>query len=239
MVELINVGNRITNQYLLKFTNGIIVIDTGYPRGFDRFRRRFESKGYTQEDIKFIILTHAHDDHAGFLNELIDYCDAPVILSERAIKRLKFGQNVFEGGCPTRLAYFFCLFMKMLGKGKHLFPKVDRADRYITIEENMDVLKANGFPLELINLPGHTSDSIGIISENVIFCGDAAMSGFPSSAKHTIWIENISDYKESWVKMIEGNVDKVYPAHGKPFSIHKLIKHKNFLNGRKLKKLSK
>ncbi|WP_341876686.1 MBL fold metallo-hydrolase [Defluviitalea saccharophila] len=231
--QIINIGNRIVNQYLLRFNNGIIIIDTSYPGYFNSFAKKFKALGFSKDEIKFIVLTHAHDDHAGFLNELLDFCDAPVILHEKAVERLKRGQNVFEGGCSTRLAYTFCLLMKLFGK-KHLFPKLDKPERYIILQDNPEVLKQHGFPVELIELPGHTADSIGLILDNKIFCGDAAMNGFPSQAKHTIWIENIEMFQQSWNKIIETGVEMVYPSHGKPFPTQEFLEQKDFMKGRKL-----
>lgn len=237
--KIINIGNYTVNQYILQFNNGIIIIDTGYPKGFGRFVKKFESLGFTRNDIKFIVLTHAHDDHAGFLNELLEYCDASIILSEKAVDRLMIGQNVFKGGCTNRLAYLSCIIMKLLGKGKHSFPSVNRPERYITVQGNSMVLRNNGFPIDIIELPGHTLDSIGIVFDEKVFCGDAAMNGIPSIAKHIIWIEDKKDYMESWNKIINLNIGTVYPSHGRPFLVQKLIKHKNYLKDKKLIQLKK
>lgn len=237
--RVINIGNRIVNQYLLNLDNGIIIIDTGYKGSFNVFVKEFEALGFYKNQIKFIVLTHAHDDHAGFLNELLDYCDAPVILHEKAVERLKRGKNVFEGGCSTRMSYIFCIFMKLLGKGEHLFPKVDRSERYIILQNNSQILRNDGFEIDLIELPGHTIDSIGLIFDNKVFCGDAAMNGFPSRAKHTIWIENVEKFKQSWNKMIDTGVDMIYPSHGKPFSTQKLLKYIDFMKEKKLIPLKK
>ena len=83
-----------------------------------------------------MFLTHAHDDHAGFLNEVLAISDAKVILHPGAIERLKIGQNSFEGGCSGRLADFFCKVLKLFGKGDHRFPKIkdEYLSRLITID---------------------------------------------------------------------------------------------------------
>lgn len=103
-VEVINIGNRIMNNYILKCENGCIVIDTGYEGGFERFSMRLSSNGLSPSDISFIFLTHAHDDHAGFLGELLDKTEAPLILHSKAVERLMEGHNRFTGGCSSRLA---------------------------------------------------------------------------------------------------------------------------------------
>ncbi len=233
-MKVINVGNRITNQYALQTDKGIVILDTGYPKGFDAFKRRFEGKGLKKEDIRFIVLTHAHDDHAGFLNEMLDYCKAPVILHREAEERLKIGQNVFQGGCSSRLAHGFCQVLAWFGKGEHTYPSVQRPKRYIIAQEHSKVLREAGFKMDIMELPGHTADSIGIIWDDKIFCGDAAMNEFPSVAKHIIWIEDMDAYRQSWCRMMDLDVKWIYPSHGRPFEVKYLEKHKDYLNGKRL-----
>ena len=80
-------------------------------------------------NIKYIFLTHAHDDHAGFLNELLGRNkELKVIMSNKAMTTLKRGQNSFEGGCSTFLAWIFCKFLGVFGKAGHLFPAIE--DKY-------------------------------------------------------------------------------------------------------------
>jgi len=89
-----------------------------------------------------------------------------------------------------------------------------------TLEEKLNV--------SIINLPGHTSDSIGLLLEDgFLFCGDAAMNGFPSLNKVIIWIEDIEEYKKSWELMLELSPKKIYPSHGRPFMKEELKKNIN------------
>ncbi len=122
MTRIINAGNRVINTYLLELEDGWMLIDTGYPDGYSAFQRRIEKRGITLDNIRWIFLTYAHDDHAGFQNELLGQCNALVLLHERAMEGLRRGQNNFNGGCTSRLALAACHVMAMLGKGGHRFP---------------------------------------------------------------------------------------------------------------------
>jgi len=87
-----------------------------------------------------------------------------------------------------------------------------------------------GIPLKILALPGHTSDSIGLLTEDgELFCGDAAMNGFPSVKRKIIWIENPDDYRNSWDKMIETGAGRIYPSHGRPFPSADLEKYRPYL----------
>lgn len=234
-MQILNLGNLVLNNYVIKTGKGCIVIDTGYPGGFEEFEKKFEAEGLKPEDVKLIFLTHAHDDHAGFLNELLDYASAPVVLHKSSVDRLKKGQNSFDGCCPTVQAYVFFKMMGLFGKGKHIFPPVDRVDKYLIFDGERQFMQEYGFDATIIELPGHTGDSIGLhFGDGSLFCGDSAMNGFPSRARHIIWIENVQDFKKSWEVIMELNVSTLYPSHGKPFSPQDLKKYRHFMDGRKV-----
>ena len=81
-----NLGNRVVNNYLVCLDDGgYVLIDTGYAENYPAFRKRLEKTGVSLKEIKYIFLTHAHDDHAGFLNEVLAITNAKVILRPKAI----------------------------------------------------------------------------------------------------------------------------------------------------------
>lgn len=229
-MEIVNVGNRVSNNYIIKLHKGYLLIDTGYPEQYRSLKKRLKEHNIHLGDISYILLTHAHDDHAGFLNELLDNSDAKVILHPLAVDRLRKGQNSFDGGCTSYLALTFCRIIKLLGKGEHRFPAVDRPERYIFLDDAILPTIEVQLSGTIMNLPGHTIDSIGLLlKDGSLFCGDAAMNDFPSLNRITIWIEDLKDYKKSWEVMLNLNPSKIYPSHGKAFlkedlekNIHKI-----------------
>ena len=230
-----NLGNRVANNYLVSLDErGYVLIDTGYVEGYANFLKRFEKTGISPKDIKYVFLTHAHDDHAGFLNDVLAITDAKVILHPKAIERLLKGQNPFVGGCSSRLAWLFCQILKLFGKGEHKYPtiKQEYLNRLITI--NSEQFKSLSLPFEVIETPGHTADHIALLKDGILFCGDAAMNNFPSIKRTIIWIEDLKQYKQSWEKMIALNPKMIYPSHGKPFPTTDLVKYHGHLDGIRL-----
>ena len=235
-----NAGNRIMNTYVYQASVGYIMVDTGYENSLVSVEKKLNKQGIELSDIKYVFLTHAHDDHAGFLNELLGKnTDLKVIMSDKAMPILKRGQNSFDGGCSTMLAWIFCKLMGLVGKSEHRFPPIDDRynDRFIEITvENKSELEAL-LEGEILFTPGHTSDSISLKLGDIIFCGDAAMNGLPSSKRLIIWIENVFDFEKSWERLLSTDAETIYPAHGNPFPKRDLVKYKSKISEIKLRKL--
>ncbi len=196
--------------------------------------------GLSFSDISYLFLTHAHDDHAGFLNELMNkYPDLKVIINPASVPVLRKGQNSFDGGCSSLMAYMFCRMMALWGKGRHLFPRIEEHN----IERMIKIDDSNKKELEallggrIIDTPGHTDDSISLKIGKKVFCGDAAMNGLPSLHRITIWVGNTSDFETSWKKLIGEDIRVVIPAHGKPFPVEKLRKNIGFVSKIRLRRL--
>lgn len=135
-MEIYNAGNRVMNTYIYHTPAGYIMIDTGYEHSFRDVARKLNKQGIPLSDIRYVFLTHAHDDRAGFLNELLSKCtQIQVIMSDKAMPALLRGQNSFAGGCSGLAALAFCRLMGLAGKGRHLFPAIERQylDRFIEI----------------------------------------------------------------------------------------------------------
>lgn len=230
MRTIYNVGNRIMNTYVYHTPSGYVMIDTGYEHSITSVEKKLRRNGISLSEIRYVFLTHAHDDHAGFLNELLyKNTDLKVIMSNEAMQTLKRGQNSFDGGCSTLLAWLFCKFMALFGKAEHRFPCIeDKFDnRFIEIGDTNKAEIEELLQGKILFTPGHTKDSISLKIDDIIFCGDAAMNGFPSWKRLIIWIENTKQFETSWEKLLNEEVDLIYPAHGNAFNKMDLRKYKS------------
>ena len=238
-MEIINIGNKIVNNYLIKTSKGYIVIDTGYPGTYDRFKKFLARNCISHEEIKFIFITHVHDDHIGFLNELIADTDAILIMHKDSPRRLLLGHNEYIGGCSGILAKLCVKGMKIAGNRKHTFPIVEVDSNVILWDGIHQFFRQIGLDLDIITLSGHTGDSIGLLTnDGILLCGDACMNGFPSIKRTIIWIENLEEYKKSWDIMIKSSAKVLFPSHGKPFQKNDLVKYRSSLNRVRLHKIN-
>ena len=226
---ILNLGNRVVNNYLLTGENGHVLIDTGYERGFRGFRKKLAKANIDPKDIKIIFLSHAHDDHTGFLNEVLNMTDAMVVLHPKAVEGLKRGQNSFEGGCSGRLAYLFCLILSVFGHGDHRFSPLREEFTGRLVTTDSELFRTMDLPFQVIEAPGHTADQIMLLKDRMLFCADAAMNDFPSIHRVIIWIEDLKQYKRTWDVMQKIDPDIIYPAHGKPFKTADLKKYAPYL----------
>ena len=60
----------IVNSYLLETEDGLLVVDTGYPDGTDKLFAAVREAGYNPANIRHLLLTHCHVDHAGSAAEI-------------------------------------------------------------------------------------------------------------------------------------------------------------------------
>lgn len=239
---MINVGNRVMNTFVYPIDDGYVMVDTGYSDGFESRKKKLCRHNIQITDIKYIFLTHAHDDHAGFLNDMIaENPNIKVIMSEKGIGTLRLGKNPSIGGCSGLQSYLFCLILKLFGKGKHEFPpiKEDYEGNLVLVSDYNKNQLEKDLQAAILETPGHTSDSISLLRENGdLFCGDAAMNGFPARNNIIIWIEDKEQYRVSWEKIISLNPKAIYPAHGSSFDISRLVKSIDKISNINMYKLS-
>ncbi len=232
-IRIHEIGSYFVRNYLLETPAGWIAVDTGYPGGETTFLARF-SKLAPPEKLKYIFLTHAHDDHAGFLAALMERTDAVLVLNAASVPLIASGRNSTPPGAgySSRIASTFALFKKEFS-----FPPVSAGERSIRVTSEADQpFRDMGLPIRILFLPGHTSDSIGLFLEETgeLLCGDAAMNAVISRARHTIWIEDAQEFGRSWDRMLALHPKRLYPSHGNPFLPDDLIRYRHFMDRRSL-----
>lgn len=227
-MKIYNLGNLVTNTYLIEIQSGYLLVDTGYAAQFSSFIKRAKAKNIDLKKIKYVFLTHAHNDHAGFLNEVLEQTDAKVIMHEKGLEGLLSGQNIFQGACSTRKALWFCKFMGVIGKAEHCYPPIRKEfeERLIILDEHNRITLEQEIGGRIIDTPGHTDCSISLLMpDGALFCGDAAMNGFPSSHRITILVGNINAFCDSWRKIASLKSSMIYPGHGRPFPVSDLVRY--------------
>lgn len=79
----------------------------------------------------------------------------------------------------------------------------------------------------MIHTPGHTPDSISVVTpDGKAFCSDAVMSFLPVSGAglRPIFVSEQEQVFASWRKILDSGARVIYPAHGAPLAAERLAK---------------
>jgi glyoxylase-like metal-dependent hydrolase (beta-lactamase superfamily II) len=219
----------VSSVYLLPCQTRYLQIDTGYDRDYPAYRRGLVKAGIALEDVKFLVLTHHHDDHAGFLNELTRDAGVTIIAHEQAAALLKSGANdtTRGGGYVNRLVKLVASLKMRLDPAWTLtFPPFTLREKDIRLPgDDNGGLRSLGVAGQILYTPGHCIDHLAVVLDSgETFCGDAAASFllWAGTQYCTVFMTNMEAAYESWQKLLDAGAKVIYPAHGRPFSAEKL-----------------
>ena len=232
MTNVIDLGTSSFHQYLIPCGDGYCLMDTGYPWQKKAFLKKMEEKGITNEQIKYIVITHMHADHTGFLKEMLELTNAQLIYDVRDKQRLEAGKNNLN----TYISRFDYLVISKVSAAMvdlmQSFPAVFY-DNYV--DARTQPLEEYG--IRFLALEGHTEHDLCVRFEDKIFCGDLCMRGFGSSKYAPMWIYNKYQLLDSWQTLLSCEEPYLYPVHGDPFPRTKLQKSIDFWRDRGVFKL--
>jgi metallo-beta-lactamase class B len=100
------VGFAGLNVVLIKTDAGLILIDGAVPQGVRRVQAHIRAAGFNPKDIKFILSTEPHYDHAGGLAALARDSGATVVASPQAVEVLRRGKSGPDDPQAAQLATF-------------------------------------------------------------------------------------------------------------------------------------
>jgi metallo-beta-lactamase class B len=89
--NLYYVGLSDVTSYLFTSPGGDILLDGGYPENAPRILENIKTLGFNPKDVKILINSHAHFDHAGGLAELKKATGAKLFASAEDAKQLREG----------------------------------------------------------------------------------------------------------------------------------------------------
>jgi len=210
----------LTNCYLIRGSEGYILIDTGVPNKVYRLWNFLKQNQIDLSQIKLIVLTHSHYDHVGNVREIKKETNAKVLIHEREATFLQRGESERKLKPTSKIGKIFLLLSKFMKT------KFDPVDPDIVIKDTY-YLDDYGIEGKVIHTPGHTIGSISVILQTgEAFVGDLVMNRFPSNlfSYAPIFADDLELLYKSWEMLLEENIKVIYPAHGKPLKPNKLSK---------------
>jgi glyoxylase-like metal-dependent hydrolase (beta-lactamase superfamily II) len=228
--EIIVLKFEFTNVFLVPINDGYVLIDNAYEKEYNLFLNYLKNKNISIKDIKYILLTHHHDDHVGFLNKIVAENESVrIVLAKETAELLRKGKNNMEngGGIVNPTIYTLFRIKQMLTPSWNLTfpPYIICESDIIIVEDYFDLTSILGINLVAIHTLGHSSDSTTFIyNEKIAFCGDLASNflNWAGANYSTLFNEDINIVYESWKKLIDIKIDTIATAHGKSFHIKNL-----------------
>ena len=221
-MEVITLGSAYVNWYLLRTTEGTVVIDAGFPGYFPQFEHALRQHQIDPGELKAVLLTHAHNDHIGCAEAIRQRYHIPVYVHEADqassmnINHLPpwwFVKNCWR--LPVLKSMFHALFYGKTFTTKPLKESIVFTDG--------DELPVPGNPI-VIHTPGHTSgESCFYFREAaLLFSGDALVTNAIFTGKegepqllHNSINQDPKMAKESIEKLNTIGEITLYPGHGK------------------------
>ncbi|NCC65142.1 MAG: MBL fold metallo-hydrolase, partial [Spirochaetia bacterium] len=210
----------VANAYLLPLDEGYLMIDTGYPEDMQIVFDALSNEGIELSQIKYLFITHAHDDHAGFAAALKEKSGCRLILPERSLSDLARGTFDWQGESVNLLVDISSRIYTMVNQRTFSFEPVLPTEDDIILSKERASLPAHwdlkGF---FIHTPGHSQDSWSLIlQDGRAFVGDAAMNmlNLLGAGKRPIVMENRSEVYESLEKIKQTGATILFTGHGLP-----------------------
>ncbi len=207
-------GYRITrilsgrsNVFLVTNGKTNFLIDTSVSRLWNKLQKRLIKAGVNR--IDYLILTHAHFDHAANANKIKEKYRATVIVQKSEADLLAKGENVIPQGTMLLTRPLVDLF------GKRVFKQLtyEPCQSDITVENRLGLtdLGINGY---ILHTPGHTHGSLSIVVDDEIALVGDTMFGVFKGSVFPPYAENAGVMIQSWGKLLDTNCRLFIPSHG-------------------------
>jgi glyoxylase-like metal-dependent hydrolase (beta-lactamase superfamily II) len=207
------------NWVLLRDGSDVTLIDSGYPGDVERVEASLRAIGRRPEDVRAVLITHAHVDHIGGVNHFHD----------------RYGAAVYTGATEVRHAH-----REYLEQARRrdvvtnlwrpgLWPWLARVNR-VGVTKNITVPSAQPFPnagaLDLpgapvpVETPGHTSGHTAyhLPAAGAVVTGDGLVTAhavLPKAGPQVLpAFFNHSDPLPSLAALEVLDADLILPGHG-------------------------
>jgi ribonuclease/clavin/mitogillin len=187
-MNILNVGYGSTNYYLIGLSTTPLLIDVGWPGTLPKLLNIFKRKRVSLQDIKYLLITHYHPDHAGLAQEVKSKGIQLIVLENQRS---------------------FIPKLRRCMKPSNPYLEITLDDNLnLSFKDSRAFLLRLGIEGEIICTPGHSDDSISLIlDEGIAFTGDLPGSTWARE-------DSIHQVELSWQRIQALDVKTIYPGHG-------------------------
>ena len=185
--NLVTLTYHSTQYYALEIKAGKLLVDCGWPGTMAEFSVVAKRKGIDLREVKFILATHYHPDHAGLAQE-IKNMGAKLIVMESQVDFVAPLAALIKKDIPYR----------EIRRDNNLLLK---------FAESRNFLAGLGLDGEIIPTPGHSDDHVTLILDD----GSAFTGDLPPRFLVT---DDQTELKASWDRIYQHKITRLYPSHG-------------------------
>ncbi len=188
---VIKIRYQSTNCYFIDTGGGLLAFDAGWPNTYREYKDCLKGQGHPVKNIRWLIVSHFHIDHAG-LAGILSENGAAFIVFRNQLDAIKEMESLIE---RKRMAY-----------QKINMSKVQVMDT----SESRDWLKQIGIGGEVLHTSGHSEHSISLVLDN----GDAFIGDL---APDSMVADDDLKSKSSWALLRSKGAKQIKPAHASEY----------------------
>lgn len=190
---------------------GLTLIGTGPKRSAGKIFNAIKSAGKNPYDIKQIILTHLHPDHAGSAGEIQRILRVPVMAHFDDAQIIRYGIAFRKELCLTPGLKNWLIYHLAI---KRLAIDIDpiEIDRQLKDNDLLPLLDG----IRVIHTPGHSKGHISLLAEKeeVLIAGDLLSNNMGLDL--SVFYEDRDEGIRSIVKVTNLDFEKMVFGHGRP-----------------------
>lgn len=224
------------NLYLAE-GDPLTLIDTGprYEPARDALHKQLNAIGYRADDLRRILLTHAHADHCGLAAELADASGAEIWTHAENLHRLSRDATARRAAFYARMTRWAGVPLKTVLKLTSMRRGLRQYSEPLTPERTLadgDVIDLGGEPWHVLHTPGHTGGLICLhhAERHLLISSDHLLRDIssnpvvdpPASGSHER-PRRLVEYLGQLRRVAQLDLALVLPGHGPPITDHRAL----------------
>lgn len=223
--KIIPFESGINSSYLIR-EEGVVMYDAAPFKDPSVFSGLLEMHRLKPGDIRLIVLSHGDFDHVGGAKKLKELTGAKIAIHEKDQKNLEEAIFHWPEGVTAwgRLSRF--IFKPLVSKIGSFELQAVEAD--IALGDQSFSLEEYGISGRVIHTPGHTYGSVSILLDSgdaLVGCLAHNRMPFVMKPGLPIYAMDLELLKKSWRVIIDQGAKYIYPSHGKPFPVEKMLRY--------------
>ncbi len=197
------------HAFLVDGDDGLVLIDTGFPKKHGAILDKISEIGRTPEDLKAILLTHSHADHSGGAARIKQRSGASLLASPVDTPAIQ-GE---EPPPPPPMAR---------GLFKYLFRLLPGAEP-VVVDAQVSESEDAGLPedFSVLDTPGHTPGHVCYLldrGQGILFAGDLAVAQKDGTVAKGFFNRHNPIYNASVIHASRRDFGQAFFAHSRPIN---------------------